>query len=209
MAIQHLADQQPELFGERVRGVLLVSTALGGIGRIAAGSFSARQSARAQELVVEALLRSPRTARSLHRLLTGPLSHPRTAPLWRALLGSGPDTEVARTSTRDFHDTPVAVIADFYTALCAHDCSGRVGELGRVPTWVLVGNLDRYTTPVQARELAAQIPGAVVQTVYDHGHDLPYERPDILCDIVRALATEVFSAAPTNGRSTRSEAVAG
>lgn len=199
MAIQELAARRPALFGAEVAGVGLISTSLNEVGATLPalndrtgppGAPGPRRRARTQQKVAGHLLRSPRAARTVHRLLTGPLSHPTTAPLWRAVFGRGPTTEAVRANARAFRDVPVLAIAEFYSALTAHDCAGRIRALGNVPTRVLVGELDRYTPPDQARALASEIPGATLQTVPGHGHDLPYEQPVLVVETVHALLRE-------------------
>ncbi|MFC7220689.1 alpha/beta fold hydrolase [Streptomyces polyrhachis] len=197
MAVQQLAAREPGLFGTRVAGVGLISTCLSEVTGGATVSYNRRDTTAlrrlgwAQQRIAGGLLRSPRSARTVHRLLTGPLSHPSTAPLWRAVFGSGPHTDTVRESARAFRDIPVMAIAEFYAALTTHDCAGRLGALGRLPTRVLVGALDRVTPPAQARRLAADIPGAVLQTVPGQGHDLPYERPVLVVETVHALLREM------------------
>ncbi|MFI1375487.1 alpha/beta fold hydrolase [Streptomyces longwoodensis] len=193
MAIQQLAARHPGLFGTRVAGVALVSTCLDGVGDAPPASAHRldRRQALARRHTTDALLRSPRCARAVHRLLTGPLSHPTTAPLWRALLGGDGRGAAARADARALRHVPVLTIAEFLAALTTHDCAGRLAALARVPTRVLVGTRDRYTPPDQARRLARAVPGAALQLVPGQGHDLPYERPVLVVETVHALLREV------------------
>ncbi|MEU6275198.1 alpha/beta hydrolase [Streptomyces populi] len=201
MAVQQLAAGEPALFGDRVGAVGLISTCLNEVAEgltVPTGlPGGARRLSRARQRVADGLLRSPRSARTVHRLLTGPLSHPTTAPLWRAVFGAGPHTESVREGARAFRDIPVLAIAEFYAALTTHDCAGRLGALGRVPTRILVGALDCVTPPAQALRLAEEIPGAVLQTVPGQGHDLPYGRPVLVVETVHALLREM--AGPRTG----------
>ncbi|MFD7707391.1 alpha/beta fold hydrolase [Streptomyces sp. NPDC059785] len=196
MAVQQLAAHRPALLGTRVTGVGLFSTCLNEVTEgltvpdTLPGTAALRRLARARRRVADGLLRSPRSARTVHRLLTGPLSHPNTAPLWRAVFGAGPHTDSVREGARAFRDIPATAIAEFYAALTTHDCAGLLGALAGVPTRVLVGALDCVTPPAQARRLAADIPGAALQTVPGQGHDLPYERPVLVVETVHALLRE-------------------
>ncbi|MFF1450247.1 alpha/beta fold hydrolase [Streptomyces sp. NPDC058274] len=196
MAIQQLAARQPALFGSRVTGVGLIATCLKEVAEGLSVPYDRRSEAavrrlgRARRRVAEGLLRSPRSARTVHRLVTGPLSHPTTAPLWRAVFGAGPHTDSVREGTRALRAIPAPAIAEFYAALTTHDCAGRLGALARVPTRILVGALDCVTPPAQARRLADDIPGAQLQTVPGQGHDLPYERPVLVVETVHALLRE-------------------
>ncbi|MGI5459271.1 alpha/beta fold hydrolase [Streptomyces sp. CA-249302] len=192
MAIQQLAVERPELFGSRVTAVGLFSTCLDEVGAVAPDAPPARRRAHAGwRAVVAGLLRSPGWAKAVHRLLTGPLSHPSTAPVWRVLFGARHGGDTARTDARALRAVPPLAVAEFYAALTTHDCAGRLTALGRVPTRVLVGARDYYTPPEQAARLAGDIPGAVVQTVPQQGHDLPYERPVLVLETVHALLREM------------------
>jgi 3-oxoadipate enol-lactonase len=47
----------------------------------------------------------------------------------------------------------------------------------RVPTHVVVGSEDRLTTVAMAREMANEIPGAVLTVIDDAGHLVNIEKP--------------------------------
>ncbi|WP_282701304.1 alpha/beta hydrolase [Streptomyces sp. CC219B] len=193
MAVQQLAALRPELFGTWVSGVGLFSTCLDEVGPVPAEppDRPAHRRTHAERWVADGLLRSPGWAKAVHRLLTGPLSHPSAAPLWRALFGPGPRTETVRADARSLRDIPPLTVAEFYAALTLHDCAGRLGALGRVPTRILVGAQDCYTPPAQAARLADDIPGATLHTVPHQGHDLPYERPVLVVETVQALLRDL------------------
>jgi pimeloyl-ACP methyl ester carboxylesterase len=193
MAIQQLAARRPGLFGTRVAAVGLLSTCLDEVGRVPPPPRDrpARRLATARQRVADALLRSPRSANTVHRLLTGPLSHPATAPVWRALFGSTGHADTVRADTRALRDIPAPAVAEFLMALTAHDCAGRLDALSRVPTRILVGDRDCHTPPEQAHRLAREIPGAVLQLVPGQGHDLPYEHPVLVVETVHALLREM------------------
>jgi pimeloyl-ACP methyl ester carboxylesterase len=194
MAIQHLAAAERHRFGDRIRGVALISSSIGEVGPTPDSpvpSVLARSRARFQHLLVASIIQSHTSARVVHGLLTGPLSHPTTLPLWRLAVGSGPDAELARVSARAFHSVRPDWIVDFYTALSGHQCTGRLAALEDVPTRIVVGAEDRCTPAVQARELAAEIPGATLQIVPRVGHNLPYDRPELVVDTAYALLDEI------------------
>ncbi|MHC3468748.1 alpha/beta fold hydrolase [Streptomyces sp. 7R007] len=194
MAIQQLAAARPGMFEARVSGVGLFSTCLDQVGAAPAAPDERPAQRRArvgQRAVAAGLLRSPGWARTVHRLLTGPLSHPATALAWRALFGAGRQGEGIRTDARALGALPPLTVAEFYAALSTHDCTGRLAALGRVPTRIVVGAEDCYTPPAQAARLADEIPGALLQTVPRQAHDLPYERPVLVVETVHALLREL------------------
>lgn len=55
-----------------------------------------------------------------------------------------------------------------------------------VPTLVAVGEIDVLTPPALAEELAAGIPGAVLDVIAGSGHLPPIERPDETAALLRA-----------------------
>ncbi|MCL7430078.1 alpha/beta fold hydrolase [Streptomyces sp. YS415] len=193
MAVQQLAAGRPELIGPWVSGVALFSTCVEDVGAVpfVPQDRAAQRRAHAERLVTDGMLRSPGWARAVHRLLTGPLSHPSAAPIWHALFGRGPGTDTARADAHALRTIPPLTVAEFFAALTTHDCAGRLGALGRVPTRILVGALDSYTPPAQALRLADDIPGATLHTVPKQGHDLPYERPVLVVETVHALLRDL------------------
>ncbi|MFE0676414.1 alpha/beta fold hydrolase [Streptomyces sp. NPDC058867] len=193
MAVQQLAAARPEMFGPWVSGAALFSTCVQDVGAVpfVPEGRGAQRRAQAERILVDGLLRSAGWARTVHRLLTGPLSHPSTAPLWNVLFGRGPQTDHARADAHALRTIPPLTVAEFFAALATHDCVGRLGALSRVPTRILVGALDSYTPPGQALRLADDIPGATLHTVPKQGHDLPYERPVLVVETVHALLRDL------------------
>jgi pimeloyl-ACP methyl ester carboxylesterase len=193
MAVLALADEWPELFaanGGPIAGTVLVSTSAGG-GSVIASAL--------QRAVLEGLIAHPRAAELVRRLVTGPCAHPRTLPLWRWAMGSGPDAELARRSAADFRDVPLRDIVEFYRAVDCHDCRGRLDALAGLPTSVLVGADDHFMTPALASALIEQIPGARLRVVPGYGHDLPYDRPDVVVDAVEEVLARLPAASPPVG----------
>jgi pimeloyl-ACP methyl ester carboxylesterase len=204
MALLACAAERPELFGGPdglVSGAVLVSASAGGpLPEPSAGAAESGRRAALRERVgrletalVEAVLNREWAARAAHRLLTGPAAHPRTLPLWRLAFGDGPDAELARRSAEDFRETPVSDIADYWHAFARHDCTGRIGALGRVPVRILVGAEDRFATPAESAAIAAELPSAELNMVPGYGHDLPYDRPDLGVRAVDGVVGELMS----------------
>jgi 3-oxoadipate enol-lactonase len=63
-------------------------------------------------------------------------------------------------------------------ALAKHDVYTRLGELGRIPTWVISGAHDKIARPDSGERLAAAIPGASFECVEDASHGLPIHLVD-------------------------------
>lgn len=192
MTIMALAAARPDLFGSKIIGTVLVSTAAAGIDPAS---------------WLPAPLR-PVVRQASPSLLRGAAGSRMAALVERARQAGG---DVAFLSTRylafgdpdispaivDFLEciiraTPIEVIAQFYLALTDHDQRAALAALGRAPAVVLVGDRDRLVAPGLAAELAAGIPGAEVITVAGAGHVLILERPDIVTDAITGLLDRVL-----------------
>ena len=78
--------------------------------------------------------------------------------------------------------------------LSRFDASERVSQI-RLPTLVLVGELDRVIPPEEGRELAGRIPGARLMSVAGTGHLSYAERPDAFNQAVLEFLATLDSAA--------------
>lgn len=74
------------------------------------------------------------------------------------------------------------------------DISGRIGAI-RVPTVVIVGEMDIATTPDRAAAMAAAIPGATLVTIPNAGHHSPLENPDAVTAALEAHLARIPAAA--------------
>ncbi|MFD1931363.1 MULTISPECIES: alpha/beta fold hydrolase [Nonomuraea] len=191
MTIMALADRHPELFGDRIKGVGLISTSAGKLAEITLG--------------LPALL-----AKGLHKV----------APLTVSMLGRGGSlvdktrhagNDVAFLVLRHFgfgdsknvsptlvdfvesmiRSTPTEVIADFYPALMNHDKLSALGVLDDVPTAIMVGEKDWLTPPEHSRAIAAALPRAQLTEVPETSHLVQLERPSVVNDALRDLVKRV------------------
>jgi 3-oxoadipate enol-lactonase len=90
-----------------------------------------------------------------------------------------PATLVARPhvvayAERQLRAIDLAAWAASWRALAEHDTYDRLNILD-VPTRIMVGEYDRSTPPMMAREMAARIPGAGVTVLADTAHMLALE----------------------------------
>jgi pimeloyl-ACP methyl ester carboxylesterase len=82
---------------------------------------------------------------------------------------------------------PVRVSAELLADIVAFDARDVLGSI-RLPTTVIVGDLDVITPPVQSEAIAAGIPGAELIILRGCGHMVMLERPADLDDAILALA---------------------
>jgi len=199
MTIMALADQHPDLFGSKVAGVVLISTAASGLDQ---GSPWMPGLAR------------PVLRRALPLVLRG------AATGYRAMLverGRRVASDLSWLSTRfigfgnprvnpavvDFleemiRSTPIEVVAAFGAALYACDLRATLPTLGKVPVIVMTGDKDRLIPPALGRDLAEQIPGAELVWVPGAGHALILEDPEVVNEAITGLIARV-----TAGRGAR------
>lgn len=145
----------------RVRGTLLVSTAMGGL--------APRRPGRVVPGAMRLMSRAPRRA-------VLPRMPPRLARR-RAWGPSTPDAVIRRSAGRDGW-VRTAALGGWYPALMAHDEREGLRRLGRSPVHVMVGEHDRLTPVRLSREIAAELPQATYEELSGYGHMLAIEHPE-------------------------------
>nr|WP_055506421.1 alpha/beta hydrolase [Nonomuraea pusilla] len=191
MTIMALADRHPHLFGDKVRGVALISTSAGKLAELTLGLPA---------LLSKALHKvAPATVSMLGRrgALVDRTRHAGSdiAFLITRYMGFGDSKNVSPTVV-DFAEsmiraTPTEVFADFYPALMNHDKLAALHVLDPVPTAILVGDGDWLTPPEHSEAIAAALPKAQLTEVPDTSHLIQLERPGAVNDVLRDLAKRV------------------
>lgn len=189
MTIMGLADQHPELFGDRVVGVILINTSAGHLAEL---------SLALPEPVLKMLRAAvPGVVRGIGR--TGRLiDHGRRlgsdlAFILTRRMGFA-DKDVS-PSVVDFLErmiggTPTEVIADFYPTLAAHDKVAALDVLRDLPAVVVVGDADRFTPSAHGRAIAAALPESELVDV-EGGHVVMLECPDVVTGAIETLVDRV------------------
>ncbi len=202
MTIMALAGQHPGLFGTKVTGVALISTAASGL---SAGSPWMPGPVR------------PVLTRALPVVLRGAATGYRAMLVERSRRVAG---DLSFLSTRfigfgdprvhpavvDFleqmiRSTPIEVVAAFGEALYAVDMRGNLPILGRVPVITLTGGRDRLVSPALGLELAEAIPSAELVWVPGAGHALILEAPEVVNEAITGLIARVEAGAAARERS--------
>jgi pimeloyl-ACP methyl ester carboxylesterase len=184
MTIMCLAAARPELFGERVRGVVLVSTSAGDLTsdpRTAAGRM-----ARLRPGVLTAALAGARVLERLRKLV--PPSSPRHQKIVRELLYGAEATDaMVLAGAEIMHASSLRAFIEFMPALEQHDKRENLAALTRVPVEILVGDADKLTPKRHSRQLAEVLPDAALHVLERTGHMLPQERPRPAADAIERL----------------------
>ncbi|WP_183096396.1 alpha/beta fold hydrolase [Nocardioides stalactiti] len=195
MSIVALVEQYPELIGDRVVGVGLISTTAGGldVSRILLPMLPARLSSPVTHRAVRTLHRG-------HRLVDGVRRLGRTAATVAtdryAFGGEVPRAYVEFTDEM-LSATPFEVVADFFPHFASLDKFHAVELLGEVPTSVICGTRDRLTSIGHSRKLHARIPDSRLLECDGAGHLVLFERHDL----VNAELDQLITAATTTARA--------
>jgi pimeloyl-ACP methyl ester carboxylesterase len=185
MTIMCLAATRPELFGDRVRGVALVSTA--------AGDLNPEPRTRAerirQKVTTGALgvaLAGARVIERIRQML--PPTHPRHRKMVRDLLyGADATEDMVLAGAELMHASTVRSFTAFLPALGEHDKTNELAALSRVPVEILVGDSDKLTPKRHSLRMAEALPDAVLHVVERTGHMLTQERPQLVTDAIERL----------------------
>jgi pimeloyl-ACP methyl ester carboxylesterase len=176
MTIMALADQQPEMFGTKVIGAVLIATAAGLVDPLPWLPAVLRPAVR---MAVPSMMTGAK-GRLAEVLERGRHSASAISFLGTRHLAFG-DSRVSPTIVdfleRVIRATPIDVIADFYEALIGHEKRHALKVLGGIPVLVLVGDRDRIVDPAMSQEIAAAIKDAELIKVRGAGHVVILERP--------------------------------
>jgi pimeloyl-ACP methyl ester carboxylesterase len=186
MTIMCLAASRPELFGDRVRGVVLVSTSAGDLAsdpRTPGGRM-----AKLRPGLLTAALAGARVLERLRDLL--PPTHPRHQQMVRDLLyGADATDEMVLVGAEIMHASTIRSFIEFMPALGDHDKREELAALTAVPVEIFVGDTDKLTPNKHSRQLAEALPHAELHVVERTGHMLPQERPELVTEALGRLLT--------------------
>lgn len=164
MTIMALIGDDPVTVKERARAVVLVSTAAGGLSRVAG-----------LDPHIARLIGSPQVA----RLMAGRYG----TRLTRGAVGATPVYEHLDALRTMWAATPREVIRDAFLAISAMDLRPGLAACP-VPAKVLVGSRDQLTRKGLGQVIAQSIPGAELVVIPGAGHMLPIEQPDRVADAI-------------------------
>ena len=194
MTIMALADQHPELFGERVVGVALIATSTGKMAEVTFGlpAFFSGITKRALPFVTRGMLGQPQLVERGRRMGTD-LAFVATR---RAAFG---DNDVSPSLVEFVEkmtaDVPVDVIAEFFETFVDHDKLHALPALRGVEVLVLAGSEDVITPADHSRTIASELPHAQLVVVEGAGHMVQLERAALVTLQLRALVSRAVKAA--------------
>lgn len=168
MTIQRLAVDRPELFGERIVGVTLLSTLSRRLRRGNRALNRCGPLIRAASPVFDRGRAVDTTS-----LIRGFLVDANTPPDRVAMV----DHMVSQTASR--------VLADFYPIFLTLDVETGTKALAAIDTLIVCGANDLLTPLSHSRRLAEAIEGARLRIIADVGHMVTFEREGLVTDLIR------------------------
>jgi pimeloyl-ACP methyl ester carboxylesterase len=201
MTIMALARLYPELFGTKIRGVGLISTAVWAVDPTAWIPAPLRPVARrlAPPVLRGASRGGPAALVERSRHAGGDLAFLSTRHF--AFGDPAVSPSVVDFLERIIRATPVEVVAAFFPAMIDHDERAALGVLRRVPVTVVTGERDRLVPPDQSDELAEGIRGSQLVRVPGAGHAILLEQPGAVNDAIRGLIERSAAGQLPPGRS--------
>jgi pimeloyl-ACP methyl ester carboxylesterase len=192
MTIMALAEEHPELFGDRVVGVGLISTTAGGLEphRILVPMLPSTVGGGLAERVMAVLARGHRTVDGVRRLGRS------IALVATDDLAFGDEVPASYVDFVDrmLSGTPFEVVAEFFSNFASLDKFETVKALSVVPTSIICGTADKLTSIGHSRKLHAYIAGSNLLECDGAGHMVIMERHDDVnaeLDHLLAVAGEV------------------
>ncbi len=195
MTIVALAEHHPELFGDRVVGVGLISTTAGGLdpSRILLPLMPKSLGNGLTHRTIAVLGRGHRAIDGLRRLGKD------VAMVATDLFAFG---DAVPSSYVEFVDqmlaaTPFEVVAEFFPSFGGLDKFHAVEVLSRVPTTIICGTRDRLTSIGHSRKLHAHIEGSTLLECQNAGHMVIMERHDqVNAELDQLIAAAAASLEP-------------
>jgi pimeloyl-ACP methyl ester carboxylesterase len=187
MTIIALAEQHPELFGDRIVGVALISTTAGGLEphRILAPMLPSTLGGVLAARLVAVLARGARTVDGLRKVGKS------VAMVATDELAFGGDVPASYVEFADqmLSSTPFEVVAEFFPNFASLDKFHTVKALSVVPTTIICGTEDKLTSIGHSRKLHAHIAGSELLECEGAGHLVIMERhDDVNAELDRLLA---------------------
>ncbi|SON58723.1 putative oxidoreductase EphD [Mycobacterium simulans] len=176
MTVLSHARQFPELYGRRIIGAALISSAAEGVTRSPLGEFLKNPALDAVRFAARSAPKLVHRGRNVSRSLIG--------PILRA--ASYSDLEVSRSldafSQRMMNATPIATLLGFLSALENHDETAGLWTLLRIPTLIACGNHDLLTPDEYSRKMAASLPLSELVIVEGASHLALLDKPEAIND---------------------------
>ncbi len=184
MTIMALAEQHPELFGDRIVAVALIGTSSGGMAHVSLGLPAAVGSLAGRMAPL-----APRAA-PLNRRADRLRAADSDLARWiNARVALGPDAPPGANAAMIMMQAPMHLetMASFLPTFGTHERATALWPLKAIPTLILVGECDILTPPDHSRTIARALPDAELVIVPRAAHMVMMEAPEIVNSCLRHL----------------------
>lgn len=165
MVVQRFAIEHKEVLADRVASLILISTAAADV--VMGGPYARWADWMAGSAAADTAM-----------------SHPVIGPyLVRMTVGRRPVRSHLEATAETFVATPRPVRCALLGAISGLDLTGGLDRI-TAPTVVVSGTLDALTLPARSRQIASLVPGARLIVIPSAGHQLVFEAPDRLAEII-------------------------
>jgi pimeloyl-ACP methyl ester carboxylesterase len=181
MTIMALAELYPELFLERVRGVVFISTSAGKLDEVTFGmpDFLARFSRPLVPVITGAGRLTGGAIDNLRR--SGAVEDLALALTRRYGFGTATPSPALVNYVEQMNSrTGTEVVARYLRAVYTHARYPALEALKQTKTLVICGDKDKLTPPEHSEEICRILPDARFVPVPDAGHVALLERPDVV-----------------------------
>jgi pimeloyl-ACP methyl ester carboxylesterase len=192
MTILALADAHPELFGDRVVGVALLSTSTGELAKTVVGlpGWTSRLIDPAVPQIAK-LVRRRATLIQRNRKLGSDFAFIATR-----YLSYGPDVppSLVEFMEKMLLGTSVEVMSEFFDTFLSHDKLKALDVLSDIPVLICCGARDVLTPLAHSELMAAALPQAELQVIPGAGHMALIDRFEIVNGALRRLVERAVEA---------------
>jgi pimeloyl-ACP methyl ester carboxylesterase len=199
MTILALADEYPELFGDRVVGVALLDTSAGKL----ADTLFRLPGWLGRGLTQVAPTLVSVANRQAERLETGRRVGTDVEFLMTRYLSFGPDVAPSLVAfmARMIAGTSVEVMTEFFDTFLTHDKLAALNVLRGVPVLISCGERDTLTPASHSQQMADALPDAELQIIPGAGHMAIIERHTEVNDALRRLVARAVESTPAAAAS--------
>ena len=168
MTVMALAEQQPELFGDRVAGVAFVGTSSGGLAEVTYG-MPAPVAALVRRLLPLLNERAVKDELAGKPRRVGPLDA-------RMIFPKGADPALVQQALDVHRECSAETVAAFLATFSDHDRAAALDALSHVPALVVVGDKDVLCPIEHSRAIARALPASELVVFPGVGHMVHLER---------------------------------
>ena len=184
LAIMSLTQRHPELFADRVAGLVLLATSSGRLATEASAAWPNALGKLAQDLEVV-------LGGKLYGLVREHTSRAVSAGLRWWLFGDDPDPELVELTVKMIRGNWPHTVAQFRPALDAYAREAALSRVGGLPVTAIVGERDRIVAADDVEQLVGGLTNGTAVVLPGVGHVVPLEAA---AQVVPRIVAQVHAA---------------